>query len=56
MTQGREQRIRALCNAMQELTSGQVGWIETVVSRFQEPATFSRLPKSDLIDDCFLQD
>lgn len=56
MTQGREQRIRALCAAMQELTSGQVGWIETVVSRFQEPVIFSRLPESDLVDNCFLQD
>lgn len=56
MTQEKEGRIRKLCEAMQGLTNGQVGWIETVVARFQEPATFNRLSSSDIIDDCFLQD
>ncbi len=54
--QGREIRIRELCEAIKDLTSGQIGWIETVVSRFNEPAIFTKTPSSDLVDDCFLQD
>lgn len=52
----REHRIKALCEAMHDLTSGQVGWIETVVARFKEPAEFTLTLDSDLVDDCFLQD
>ncbi|MEB4589445.1 restriction endonuclease [Candidatus Thiothrix sp. Deng01] len=56
MTQDRENRIKALCAAVQELTDGQIGWIEAVVNRFEQPASFKRNPASDLLDDCVLQD
>ena len=51
-----ETRIKSLCEALKGLTEGQIEWISSVIDRFKEPANFWRNPKSDIIDDCILQD
>ena len=56
MSSESEDRLRRLCEALRELTSGQVGWVEAVVQQFRRPAEFRRLPASDVITDCVLQD
>lgn len=47
MSSEREDRLRRLCEALRELTSGQVGWVEAVVQQFRRPAEFRRLPASE---------
>ena len=56
MSSEREDRLRRLCEALRELTSGQMGWGEAVVQQFRRPAEFRRLPVSDIINDCVPQD
>ena len=52
----RESRLRQLYASLTALTDGQIGWIETVAHQFHKPAHFRRLPESDLVNDCILQD
>ena len=50
------ERIESLIKALPRLTDGQIRWLESIVTQFQRPHKFTRLPKSDLIDDTILQD
>jgi hypothetical protein len=56
MVPERENRLRQVYASLTALTDGQLGWIETVASQFHKPAHFHRLPDSDLVNGCILQD
>lgn len=52
----RATRLRRVYEALRDLTDGQIGWVETVVEQFHKTASFHRLPSSDLVTECVLQD
>jgi len=46
----------ALYEELNELTDGQLRWIEAIIKCFKQPANFRRNNDSDIISDCVLSD
>jgi len=47
---------QALCEELNELTAGQLQWIENIIKCFKQPSNFQRHNDSDIISDCVLSD
>jgi Type II site-specific deoxyribonuclease len=56
VTKEAKERIARLSEALLQLRSSQLGWIETVVDQLGRPATFWRWESSDVVTPCVLDD